>query len=77
MSLHHSGSEFKSKKEVFSSYPGFIVSTDDYYVLESKLAVVETTLNILNERLYSKVLNIGFPQVTYVFFGMRMFSIYR
>ena len=33
----------------FPSYPGVISSTDDYYVINKKFVVMETTLEILNE----------------------------
>jgi len=46
---------FKKKDETFSSYPGCLSSTDDFYMLNSKLIVTETTLEILNEELYKKV----------------------
>ncbi|CAG2100672.1 unnamed protein product [Medioppia subpectinata] len=38
-----------------SSYPGFIFSGDDYYVLSSGLVVQETTNNNFNQSLYSTV----------------------
>lgn len=39
----------------FSSYPGTISSTDDFYVIDGNLVVTETTLEILNESTYSLV----------------------
>jgi len=40
----------------FPSYPGIISSTDDYYIINTKFVVMETTLEILDERVQSKIL---------------------
>ena len=47
----------KQKKShiMFSSYPGTITSTDDYYLINSKISVLETTIEILDRELYSLV----------------------
>jgi hypothetical protein len=44
----------KAKKVSFSSYPGMVYSSDDFYVMDSGLVVMETSLTILNEKLYGK-----------------------
>jgi hypothetical protein len=36
----------------FSSYPGTFVSTDDFHVLDTGLAVMETSLNVFNLSIY-------------------------
>lgn len=46
-------SRLHSQRTHMSSYPGMIFSSDDFYVLDSGLVLLETTLNILNEKLYS------------------------
>ena len=47
--ISNKGNE-KSKTNIFSSYPATLSSLDDFYYLDSNLAVMETTNEILNER---------------------------
>uniref|UniRef100_A0A673JEK4 Phospholipase B-like n=1 Tax=Sinocyclocheilus rhinocerous TaxID=307959 RepID=A0A673JEK4_9TELE len=39
----------------FSSYPGFLVSLDDFYLLGSSLMMTQTTNNVFNTSLYSYI----------------------
>ena len=49
--ISNKGNE-KSKTIVFSSYPGTLASLDDFYILDSKLLVMETTNANFNNSLY-------------------------
>ncbi|KAG5832478.1 hypothetical protein ANANG_G00291590 [Anguilla anguilla] len=42
-------------KMSFSSYPGFLVSLDDFYILGSGLLMTQTTNNVFNSSLFSLV----------------------
>jgi len=43
------------RKMGFSSYPGVVGSTDDYYVMDSGLVVTETTVSMLSDEAYDKL----------------------
>jgi len=51
--LHGSGAN--SGVQGFSSYPGCITSTDDFYMLDTGLAVVDTSLELLVPSLYDRL----------------------
>jgi hypothetical protein len=40
---------------IFSSYPGVVTSTDDYYVMDSGLVVTETTISMLTDEPFDKL----------------------
>jgi len=44
-----------SKKMTFSSYPGFLESLDDFYIMDSGLVMVQTTNSIFNMSIYEHV----------------------
>lgn len=41
-----------AKKMSFSSYPGFLESLDDFYLMDSQVALLQTTNNVFNMSLY-------------------------
>ena len=43
------------QKMSFSSYPGAIVSTDDFYIMDSGLVMLETTNTVYNQTLYQYI----------------------
>nr|XP_039262472.1 phospholipase B-like 1 [Styela clava]XP_039262473.1 phospholipase B-like 1 [Styela clava] len=49
------GKEHKNSKMSFSSYPGFLQSWDDFYILGSEMVILQTTNNIYNTSLYDLV----------------------
>jgi hypothetical protein len=49
---------YGKSKEVqisLSSYPGTLTSTDDFYVLNKKIVILETTLEMLDRSVYNKI----------------------
>ncbi len=48
------GNMKKNSLVTFSSYPGTLTSTDDYYVINNRLVVLETTLEMLDRTVYEK-----------------------
>jgi hypothetical protein len=53
ITLHFTSVPLPAKTIYFSSYPGSIASTDDFYTLSSGLGVMETSFSIFNTSLYS------------------------
>eukprot|EP00927_Polykrikos_kofoidii_P059848 TRINITY_DN5496_c0_g2_i1.p1 TRINITY_DN5496_c0_g2~~TRINITY_DN5496_c0_g2_i1.p1 ORF type:complete len:685 (-),score=106.20 TRINITY_DN5496_c0_g2_i1:200-2254(-) len=45
----------QSRRMTFSSYPGVVGSTDDYYIMDSGLVVTETTVSMLSDESYDKL----------------------
>ena len=46
----------KAKKISLSSYPGTIMSGDDYYITDQQLAIMETTNAVYNNTLFKEFL---------------------
>ena len=44
-----------SKSISFSSYAGYLESLDDFYIMSNGLVMLQTTINCLNQTLYSQV----------------------
>ncbi|XP_071963948.1 phospholipase-B 81-like [Antedon mediterranea] len=44
-----------SNRISFSSYPGYLESLDDFYILGSKMVMLQTTNNVFNSELYTHV----------------------
>jgi hypothetical protein len=49
------GAFTKTGHMAFSSYPGCLSSTDNFYLLDGGLAIVDTSLEILNPEVYDRV----------------------
>jgi len=50
--LDFQGDFIAAKKITFASYPGFLESLDDFYMMDSGLAMVQTTNSILDHSVY-------------------------
>jgi len=46
---------FVGKRMSFCSYPGEIISGDDFYIMSNGLTMLETTNNIFNNTLYKYI----------------------
>jgi len=72
------GSYQKANVIGMSSYPGCISSTDDFYILDSGLVVMDTSLEILNMDLYNRVaefpVNNHVPDFMHIMVANRMAS---
>jgi len=44
-----------ARKMTFSSYPGMLESLDDFYLMDSNLTMVQTSLPVINQSIYDKV----------------------
>ncbi len=48
-----------ARQEVtFSSYPGCLSSTDDWYIVNGEFVVTETTLEVMQESVYRDILEV-------------------
>jgi hypothetical protein len=48
----------KPRKINFSSYPGVLFSGDDFYEMDSKVVVIQTTLSVLNKFVYKEIIDL-------------------
>lgn len=55
MELNDYSGKLIKTEVIFSSYPGCLSSTDDYYLTNNKLMVSETTLDIIDMSLYDNI----------------------
>jgi len=53
--FHLDGADTMATKIGFSSYPGLVSSTDNYYIMSSGLQVMDTSIEILNPFIWDKV----------------------
>jgi len=55
-----------AKRTSFSSYPGFLESLDDFYLMDSQVALLQTTNNVFNMTLYELIKPQSLPAWTRV-----------
>jgi hypothetical protein len=48
----------KPKKINYSSYPGVLFSGDDFYQIDSKIVILQTTLSVINKFIYRNTIDI-------------------
>merc|ERR1719277_1331062 len=53
--LNYSNPATTARRITFSSYPGFLESLDDFYLLDSGLGWIQTTNTVLDHSVYSEV----------------------
>jgi hypothetical protein len=56
--LNNSIVGMKPKSINFSSYPGVLFSGDDFYLIDNKVTILQTTLSALNKFVYKGILNL-------------------
>lgn len=52
--------EMKTNTIKFSSYPGVLFSGDDFYIINNKIAIAQTTLSALNKFIYKDLLDLEY-----------------
>ena len=53
--LNFNNKLIKNKEIIFTSRPGDLNSKDDFYIIESDIVVIETSLSTYDKTLYSKI----------------------